>query len=383
MAQQTYVEEPAQAESDGSRESLSAGWALWDRWTLLVLAAIFLLRYGQDFFIPVVLAILIAYALDPIVTILHRLRVPQSVAAVIVLLGLLATVSFGAYQLRHQAMAAVNDIPEAAQKLRERIRSARLSGGGTIGDIREAATEIERTAAEATVGQAPSRGVARVQVEERFSIMDYLWSGSLGAFGLVGQGFLVMFLVFFILSSGDLFKRKIVRLVGTRFSEKRVTLEALNEIQVQVGRFLLTLAITAVLVGICTTLALWFFGMKEPAVWGLFAGVANSIPYFGPLIVTAGLALVAFLQFDSLLIAFEVAGVALFITSLEGLLLTPALMGKAARINGVAMFISLLFWSWLWGVIGMIVAVPITMVIKVVSDRIASLQPLGELLDER
>jgi predicted PurR-regulated permease PerM len=123
--------------------------------------------------------------------------------------------------------------------------------------------------------------------------------------------------------------------------------------------------------------------MKEPAVWGLFAGVANSIPYFGPLIVTGGLALVAFLQFESILTTAKVAGAAMIITSLEGFLLTPALMGRAARINGVAMFVSLLFWSWLWGVIGMIVAVPIMIVIKVVSDRIAGLQPIGELLGER
>jgi predicted PurR-regulated permease PerM len=140
---------------------------------------------------------------------------------------------------------------------------------------------------------------------------------------------------------------------------------------------------TSVLVGVATGLALWAFGMDEPAVWGLFAGVANTIPYFGPIIVSAVLAVVAFVQFDSVPAALEITGVALAITSLEGMLLTPALMGKAASINGVAMFVSLLFWSWLWGVIGMLVAVPITMVVKIVCDRIAGLQPFGELLSER
>jgi predicted PurR-regulated permease PerM len=99
--------------------------------------------------------------------------------------------------------------------------------------------------------------------------------------------------------------------------------------------------------------------------------------------VSGGLALVAFLQFGTVLMTIEVAGTALLITSLEGFLLTPALMGKTAGINGVAMFLSLLFWSWMWGVIGTIVAVPIMMVIKSVCDRIEDLKPVGELLGER
>jgi predicted PurR-regulated permease PerM len=351
---------------------------------LTIFGIIFLLRYAQEFFIPIALAILIAYALDPIVLRLRTFHIPQYLAAGIVLLALLGTVAFGAYAMREQAMTAVTNVPKAAQKLREKIRSARRSGDNTpMAEIQKAAKEIEKTAAEATSNQPAAPGVARVQVEDRFSVMDYVWSGSMGLFNVVGQGFLVIFLVFFILASGDLFKRKIMKLVGTRLSEKKVTLEALNEIQSQVSRFLLIQALTSLLVGVATGLALWAFGVNEPAVWGLFAGVLNTIPYFGPIIVSAVLTVVAFVQFDSLTSALEVTGVAFAITSLEGMLLTPALMGRAASINGVAMFVSLLFWTWLWGVIGMLVAVPITMVIKIICDRIAGLQPFGELLADR
>jgi predicted PurR-regulated permease PerM len=356
---------------------------------LAVLGLFFLLRYGQELFVPVVLAVLIAFALDPIVTVVTRLHIPRALSAAFVLLGLMGGAGYGCYALRHQAIAAIEGLPEAAQKLRAKMQELRKSAAGSataMGKIQTAAKEIEKAAAEAseTDRAATPRGVTRVQIDEpAFRANEYLWSGSLGLMEVIGQAVMVAFLVFFMLASGDLFKRKLVHIIGSKLSEKRVTLEVIKEINKQIERFLLIQIVTSVIVAVCTTAALWAFGVSQPAVWGIAAGVFNSIPYFGAILVTAGIALVAFLQFGSLGMTLQVAGAALAITSLEGFLLTPALMGKAARINGVAMFLSLLFWSWLWGVIGMIVAVPIMMVLKTVCDRIESLEPLGELLGER
>jgi predicted PurR-regulated permease PerM len=192
-----------------------------------------------------------------------------------------------------------------------------------------------------------------------------------------------MFLVFFLLASGDLFKRKLVRIVGSTLGEKRLTVETLNEIDTQIQHFLVVQILTSGIVASCTAVALWALGMNQPVIWGLAAGIFNSVPYFGAIIVSSGLALLGFLQFDSAMMAGKVALVALIITGLEGFVLTPLLMGRAARINGVAMFISILFWSWLWGVFGMIVAVPLTMAIKSVCDRVERLQPFSELLSDR
>jgi predicted PurR-regulated permease PerM len=354
---------------------------------LAVLGLIFLLRYAKELFVPVVLAILIAYALDPVVTTLTRIRIPRIVASIAVVLGLLLGTGYGLYALRHQAIAAIESLPEAAQKLRQKIQELQKGpddSTSAITKIQQAAKALEKTAAEAAGTTKSPRGVTRVQIEEPvFRANDYLWFGSLGLLTALGQAVMVAFLVFFILASGDLFKRKLVRVIGKRLSEKRVTLESINEINAQIERFLLIQVLTSVLVGVGTALALWMYGVNQPAAWGLAAGVFNSVPYFGAIIVTAGLALVAFLQFGSLSIAIQIAGVALVITSLEGFLLTPALMGRAARINGVAMFLSLLFWSWIWGIIGMIVAVPLMMVLKTVCDRVENLQPIGELLGER
>jgi len=123
-------------------------------------------------------------------------------------------------------------------------------------------------------------------------------------------------------------------------------------------------------------------GLEQAALWGLVAGILNSIPYYGPVLVTAGLSIVGFLQFGTIGMTAAVAGVSLLITTVEGSLLTPALMGRAASMNRVAIFAGLLFWSWVWGIWGMLLAVPMMMVIKVVCDHVDSLQPVGHLLGE-
>jgi predicted PurR-regulated permease PerM len=123
-------------------------------------------------------------------------------------------------------------------------------------------------------------------------------------------------------------------------------------------------------------------GLENSAVWGLSAGLLNSVPYFGPLIVTAGLTAIAYVQFGTIGMAVMVAAIALVITTLEGWVLTPLLMSRVSQINTVSIFAALLFWSWMWGVWGLLLAVPITMAIKAVCDRVDGLQPVGTFLGE-
>jgi predicted PurR-regulated permease PerM len=123
-------------------------------------------------------------------------------------------------------------------------------------------------------------------------------------------------------------------------------------------------------------------GLKQAALWGLLAGIFNSIPYYGPLLVTAGLSLVGYLQFGELGMTAAVAGASLVITTLEGSLLTPLLIGQASSMNQVAVFAGLLFWSWVWGVWGMLLAVPMMMVVKVICDHVEPLHPVGHLLGD-
>jgi predicted PurR-regulated permease PerM len=165
-------------------------------------------------------------------------------------------------------------------------------------------------------------------------------------------------------------------------NNKRITVRILNDIATQIGRFIWVQALTSTLVAIATWLALWWIGIAEPMVWGVLAGVLNVVPYFGPLIVTAGLAIVGFLQFGTLEMAAFVAGVALVITTFEGMFLTPHLLSRAASLNHVAIFLAIAFWSWAWGVPGMLLAVPMLMVFKAVCDNVEGLQGIGTFVGQ-
>ena len=253
---------------------------------------------------------------------------------------------------------------------------------GAIEKVQEAAQEIDKAAAAAATPAPAPEGVVRVQVEEpTFRASDYVWWGSMGILTLASQAILICFLTYFLLVANDLFKRKLIRYPET-LSKRKITVQILDELGAQIERFMLVQAVTSVIVAVATGLALWWIGLEQPAVWGLAAGVFNSIPYFGPLIVTGGLATVAFLQFETFAMTASVAGVALLITTLEGWLLTPTLLGRVAGMNPVAIFAGLLFWSWVWGVWGLLLAVPMMMVIKAVSDHIEDLRPIGDFLGE-
>jgi predicted PurR-regulated permease PerM len=245
--------------------------------------------------------------------------------------------------------------------------------------VQTAAKEIERAAEQASDPTPVPKGVTRVQVvEPAFAARDYLWAGGIRLVGLASQFAMVLFLVFFLLGTGDLFKRKLVKIAGPTLTKKKVSVQIMDDINRQISTFLRVQVFTSTLVAVATAAALWWFGVQQYIVWGLLAGVFNSIPYLGPVLVTGGLALVAFMQFDDLVRTTYIAGTTLAITSLEGWLLTPALMSRAAQMNPVAIFVGLLFWSWIWGVWGTILAVPMMTTLKAACDHIEALQPIGD-----
>ncbi len=341
-----------------------------------------MLQLAQDVIIPFVVSGLLFYALDPIVDWMQRLRVPRALGAALVLLVSLGGVGVGAYAMSGDVMAVVDRLPEGVRKLRTELR--RQSPQPTALDtVQRTARELDQAAVEVSASAATPKGVMRVQVEEPpLRASTYLWYGSMGAMAITGQAVMVAFLTYFLLVANDLFKRKLVKHIGPTLAKKRVTVQILDEIGTQVERFLLVQIATSALVGIVTALALWGLGLQQPVVWGVAAGVLNTIPYFGPIIVTAGLSIVGFLQFGTIEMALVVASVALVITSLEGWLLTPLLLGRVGSLNHIAIFASLLFWSWMWGVWGMLLAVPMLMATKAVCDHVEELQPLADFLGE-
>jgi predicted PurR-regulated permease PerM len=204
----------------------------------------------------------------------------------------------------------------------------------------------------------------------------------MGLASLVGYLTMVGFLAYFLLVADDLFKRKLVKHASDTLAGKKITVNVLEAIGRQIEHFVLVQIFTSVVVGVVTAVALWWIGLENAAVWGLMAGIFNSIPYFGPFIVSGALAVVAFLQFETLSSTLLVAGTALAITSLEGWLLTPLLLGRAAQMNRVAIFVGLLFWSWIWGIWGTLLAVPMMMVVKSVCDHVEDFKAVSDFLGE-
>jgi predicted PurR-regulated permease PerM len=354
---------------------------------IAVLGTILMLQYAQPVLIPIVVGILLSYVLGPAVTSMERRGVHRIVGSFVAIALLCGAIGFGFYTLSDEALEVVEDIPVAARRIVERLEQRRGEPEGVIEKVQSAAQELEEAAEEAaeqSEGAAPvRRGVQRVQiVEPAFAATDYLWEGWKGLIGALSQFTMVLFLVFFLLVTGDLFKRKLVKIAGDTLSKKKISVQIMDEINRQISGFLRVQVITSAIVAVATALTLWAFGVENFILWGLFAGLFNSIPYLGPVVVTVGLALVTFMQFDDLLKTTYVAGTALAITSLEGWLLTPALMSRASQMNPVAIFIGLIFWTWIWGVWGTILAVPMMMTIKATCDHIEDLRPIGELLGE-
>ena len=350
---------------------------------LAVLASLYVLHWAAAVFIPLLLGLTFSYALTPLVNRLVRLHLPRAVAAALLLIGIVGGVGSITWSLSDDAATMIQGLPDVAQKLRRGIASQRNQGpASTIAQVQKAATELER-AAEDGAGPATARNVTKVQIEQpKFDVKNYLWTGTLGLMGAVGQTLVVLFVTFFLLISGDTFRRKMVKIAGPTFGQKRLTLQALDEIDLQIQRYLMVQVFTSALVGLATWLAFLWIGVEHAGVWGVASFVLNFIPYFGSIIVTGAAAVMGFVQFGSFEMAMLIAGATLVINSIEGYILTPWLTGRASSMNPVAVFVGVLAWGWLWGLWGLFLGVPILMAIKAVCDRVDDLKAVGELLGD-
>ena len=334
-------------------------------WIIAVLAAILFLREASGLLIPIVLAVLVSYALEPVVAWLERHRIPRLAGTSLVMLMLVGLLFWGVYSLRDDAKHAMEALPAIAQKAREMISSATESSG-----VSDAASAIGGS----------SRSPSSPQPTGGMPVSSVLQQGVSSAATIAGDLLIVVFLLFFLLLSGHHVKRRIVEIAGQDPARRRTAAKILEDIDAQVQRFLLVRLFTAAVVGVVTWAVLAWMDVDNAAIWGTLAGVFNSIPYFGPVIVSGGLLLVGLVQDGGFTKAVQMSAAALVITSLEGWLLTPPLLGKAERMSALAVFLGLLLWSWVWGAWGTILAVPMLVVIKSVADHVGPLKPIGRLL---
>ena len=396
-----------------ARQSSSSTIALW---IVATIAAVFFLRSAMQLLIPIVLAVLVSYALEPVVAWLAARRVPRPAGTMLVVLGLFGAMGWGIWTLGDQALQTIESLPETARRIRQ--MAAAHTGSGPVADMREAATELDAAAREpsrstgADSGPAqpgasggadgagagtggPQAGASSRADDSPESAGDarpapaagtesavpglFRWGVS-SIVALLGHLTVIVFLVVFLLLSGHHVRDRLVEIAGPDQERRRMTARILDDINAQIQRFLLVRLFTSAVVAVLTAAVLSWLGIGNPALWGAMAGVFNSIPYFGPIVVSGGLLLVGLAEGGSLTVALQASGAALVITSVEGWLLTPPLMGKAERMSVLAVFLGLLLWTWIWGAWGTILAVPMLVAIKSVADHVPALRPVGRLM---
>ena len=348
---------------------------------LTSIASLYFIDWAQPVLLPLVVAVLISFALDPLVATLDRIHIPRPLGAALVLCTLIAILAAASVPLKQEAMAMLDKIPQAIKELQREDASASEDEESIMEKAQIAAKQIEETAEKSQEEPAVQAGVTPVRlVDEPMDVRDYVIRNSPATLVLISQMFSVLLLVFFLLSVGKLYRRKIVRISGPSFRRMRKAARIMNELHHQVRRFLFVMVISALFVGILTWLAFLLLGVEQAALWGVVAGIASGVPYLGPFLVLVGSGVAAFLQFGELNTAVIVALTSLVITSIQGNLLMPWLTSYVSSLNAVAIFIGLLFWGWLWGPVGLIVATPILMIAKSVCDHVVNFRPVGELL---
>jgi predicted PurR-regulated permease PerM len=348
-----------------------------------VLAAIALvaaLYLARAFFVPLLIGILASYALRPVVDWLQAHYIPRAVGAALALLALVGSLSWVGYSLSGDPAALIEKLPEAARKLRQTLTDAGAGGGKTaLQNVQEAANVIQGAAADIALKPGMRAAVVRAP-ESPVWLRDYAIAQSGLLISVAAQAPIVLLLAYFLLASGEHFRRKLVHFVGPSLSRKKDAVRILEEIEVQVQRYLLTMLVANALVAVATWLAFEAFGMEHARVWGVAAGVLHFVPYLGSALIVLGSGVAAFLQFGSLLHAAAIAGVALLISGVIGLLFMTWLQSRVARVNAAVLFIALLFFGWLWGVWGLLLGAPLVAIVKVICYRIEGLKPVGDLL---
>jgi predicted PurR-regulated permease PerM len=346
--------------------AVAAGMTPWQS-ALTVLGVIGFLFFARPVVLPIVLACVAAMTLKPLIRWLSQCHIPPALSSGVVLGLLVCAVSVGLVELGRPAMAWMNEAPAHMAELRVRLQklfpqTARFS---------RAATAVNNLGA----AEGDAKAVTTVEIKTSHVPSQFInWTGSF--LGGVGETLVLLYL---LLASGDMFLQKLVRVMPTLTDKKRAV-EISHEIQQNISNYLFSVSLINIGLGILVSGGLYLLGVPNAAMWGLLVAVLNFVPYFGPVAGILLLSAVGLLTFDTLWKGLLPPGWYLLLHLLEANLVTPVLLGRRFTLNPVMIFISLIFWTWLWGVPGALLSVPFLVSIAVVCDRVPKLSAISELL---
>lgn len=345
------------------------------RWAVIgtfLILSVHALAYARSFLMPLVLALLLTLVFSPLRRFLSRLGVPSGLAAMMIVGALLASLLVGLATLAAPASRWIDDAPMIGLELRQKISEMR----GATEEMRQAADTLQDLADGGGDDAEPGdEDVQRVRVEEQGVVNRF----ALTAPAVLAQMIFTLVLVFFLLASGDMFYEKTVNVMPT-FRDKRRAMRIARDIERKLSRYFFTITVINCGLGIAIGAAMWAMGMPNPALFAVIAALLNFIPYLGAIFGVAIAFAVGLVSLDQASDALFVAGVYLALTSIEGQIVTPYFVGRSLQLNTVVVFLSVTLWAWLWSVVGMLVATPLLVALRTLSEHVPPLEPLGTFL---
>ena len=334
---------------------------------LFVLACLYTLRAAQDFLMPMVIGVMVYFLLMPIVRALRRLGLPEAGGAAVVVLSLIVVVGLGAYALSWPATSWMARAPDGLARVESKLKP-----------VFRGVEKLTRTAQQVDeIASAAEGATPEVKVKEPGIGETVLW----GMQSFVAGAAIVLTLVYFLLASGENVIRKIVQSFP-RLADRRRAETIAREMEEQISAYLLLTTMINAVFGVVVALALWLLGMPNPMLWGAVAAVTNFIPYLGSVICTGVIGLAALLAFDDVWWALLVPVVFFLLNTLEGYVITPMIMGRRFTLDPALLFVGLLFWWFVWGTAGALLAVPMMAAFKIFCERVEGLQRLAAFLGD-
>lgn len=358
---------------------------------LFLMALLYTLHFTREVALPITIALLFNFLLRPIIQKLEKFRIPPSVSAALVMILLIAALGGLAYGLAQparawlqRAPAMMGEVGEKMQKLRQPVENV-TKVAEKVGQIAQgggaAAGGADQVGPGAPGAPATPAAAEPQTVEVKRSLLDNALVAGLvsSTQTFVAEVVVVVILLYFLLASGDFFLRKMIRVMPT-LSDKKRALRIAMDMQHEMSHYFLTVTLINAGLGVSLSIGLWLVGLPNPVLWGALGGLMNFIPYLGATVNITLTTFVALLSFDTVGQALLVPAVYVFINSIEGSVVTPWILGRQFTLNPVVIFIWLIFWGWMWGVPGALIAVPMLSALKIFCDHIESLSTLGEFL---
>ncbi|MEZ7828373.1 MAG: AI-2E family transporter [Brachymonas denitrificans] len=355
-------------------------------WTLILLnvtLVIFLLKWADAFFMPLVAGIFLSYTLGPIVDFLQlRLRLPRALGSAVAILAFMGVIGGIGYAVWWQAIDLAESMPESINRVTRSVRQVQVDRSSSLSKLNQAAQAVDNALKSASPAPRGSQSAAAQAAPAPERVSSLLMQRALRVVGGMGTLGSVLLLAYFLLTAGDSFRRKTVRVVSKRWQHKRVTVELLDDIHSSVQQYLGSLVMVNLLLGLLTYVTLLAQGFRNAEIWATLAGILHVIPYVGPLLTAIGVFIAGVQQWGAIVPAALAAGSTLVVAALVGSVAYAWILGRIANINHSAQFIALLFFGWLWGALGLLIAIPLVVVIKVIAARVDALHPVAEFLRE-